>query len=140
FGRRPVPALVAFAAAADSLGRPPGPALVAFVAAADSLGRPPGPASADLAELLLEVPDLVPEAGGVLEPELRGGVTHLLLQRQDQPGQLVLGQLGQIASGRVTPTRSAVSSRSGCLAVGADLGQDVGDGLANGLGSDPVLG
>jgi hypothetical protein len=95
---------------------------------------------ADLAELLLEVPDLVPEAGGVLEPELRGGLTHLLLQRPDQPGQLVLGQLGQIASGRVTPTRSAVSSWSGCLAVGPDLGQDVGDGLANGLGVDPVLG
>src|SRR5437879_5655520 len=50
--------------------------LLAFAAATGSLGRPPGPASADLAELLLEVADLVPEAGGVLEPELRGCLTH----------------------------------------------------------------
>src|SRR5437763_2173038 len=112
----------------------------ALAAAGDSFGRPPGPALPDLAELLLEVPDLVPEAGGVLEPELRGGLTHLLLQRPDQPRQLVLGQLGQIAAGGVAPTRPAVTTGPRRLAVGADLGQDVGDGLANGLRIDPVLG
>src|SRR5437763_610042 len=112
----------------------------ALAAAGDSFGRPPGPALPDLAELLLEVPDLVPEAGGVLEPELRGGLTHLLLQRPDQPRQLVLGQLGQIAANGVAPARAAVPTRTGRLSVGADLGQDVGHSLADGLAIDPVLG
>src|SRR5882672_1855780 len=46
-----------------------------------------------LAEFALQVVDLVPEAGGVLEAELGGGLMHLLLQGLDEPPQLVVGQL-----------------------------------------------
>src|SRR5438132_1518672 len=45
--------------------------------------------SAHLAQLALQVVDLVTQAGGVLEAQVGGRLVHLLLQRADEPAQLV---------------------------------------------------
>src|SRR5690348_5924124 len=48
-----------------------------------------------LAQFALQVVDLVPQAGGVLEAQLGGGLVHLLLQGLDEPAELVVGHLQQ---------------------------------------------
>src|SRR6266700_4173470 len=50
-----------------------------------------GSTSGKRLELPPQVRDLVPEAGGHLEAQLPGRLVHLLLQRLDQPGQLLAG-------------------------------------------------
>src|SRR5450755_566809 len=57
---------------------------------AASAGGRPALGQGDV-ELALEVPDLVPELGRVLEPEVLGGGQHLLLQLHDRA--LDLGRL-----------------------------------------------
>src|SRR5215210_7291265 len=52
--------------------------------------------SGGVPQLPLEVLDLVPQPGGVLEAQLGGGLVHLLLQGLDEPGQLGRRQLGQV--------------------------------------------
>src|ERR1700692_4408012 len=60
--------------------------------------------SADhLLELALEVVDLVPQLGRVLEAELGGRLVHLLLEGPDEPGEFVPRQLGQGAPDAVPP-------------------------------------
>ena len=109
------------------------------------------------AELGLELADLVAEAGGQLELQLRGGGVHLLGQLGDQPDELAAGRagfLGRLASGgalaRLRRDRAGARGQAryrrlaaGLLAPAAadqqllgvgvladDLVQDVGDLLA----------
>jgi hypothetical protein len=85
--------------------------------------------------------DLVAQAGGILEPEVGGRVLHLLLQGADQPLELLLGQLGEVAADLVALPRPSVLARPGRLTVlrRPEGRQDVGDGLADRLGVDVVL-
>jgi hypothetical protein len=48
------------------------------------------------AEFALELADLVAEAGGFFEPEVARGVGHLVLQRLDEPPEVVGRHVGEV--------------------------------------------
>src|SRR6266851_3685136 len=104
-----------------------------------SLGPGKAGPSPNRLQLALEVVDLVAEPGGVLEAEVDGRLVHLLLEGLDEPGQLLLGQLGEVAADLVPGPRPPVPARPGRRLVRPEMGQDVGDRLADGLGIDAVL-
>src|SRR3984893_19499348 len=85
-----------------------------------------------------QVGDLAPEPSRVLEPELLGRLVHLLLERLDQPGELVAGHHRDLGLGAALAAPAAPSlRRSG---VGAERQEDVGVLLADALGIDALLG
>src|ERR1700738_4393202 len=92
-----------------------------------------------LFELAFQVVDLVPQAGGVLEAEFGGGFVHFLFEGSDEPAQLVLGQLGQIAADPVAPAVAPVLARDRSALLAPQRRQDVGDRLADRLGVDAVV-
>src|SRR5207249_1246005 len=94
-------------------------------------------------EFALQVVDLVAQSGGVLEAQVGGGLVHLLLQRLDEPAELLVGHLEDLLAPGVLPGShpAAALGRHRGRIVGAapDHLQDVGDLLADRLRVDPVL-
>src|SRR4051794_3403266 len=101
--------------------------------------------SASVAQLAPQFVDLVSEAGGVLEPEVGRGLVHLFFEGLDEPAQLVRGEVAELVAAPLVAlalhAAAAVASRrrSLAVAVGPQVGEDVGDGLADRLRIDAVL-
>src|SRR5437867_1644236 len=84
--------------------------------------------SRHLFQLALEVVDLVPQSGGVLETQLTGRVVHLLFESLDEPRELVLRHAGDVARG--TLLAPGLVGRRGFRGEARRL-QDVGELLAD---------
>src|SRR4051812_16123256 len=101
--------------------------------------------SAGVAQLAAQLVDLVSQAGGVLEPQVGRGLVHLFFERLDEPAQLVRGEVAELVAAPLVAlalhAAAAVASRrrSLAVAVGPQVGEDVGDGLADRLRIDAVL-
>src|ERR1700674_2766082 len=99
--------------------------------------------SADGAQLAAQLGDLVAQPRRLLEPELLGGLVHLLLEALDEPAELLGWDPGEVehrgAGGGPSPPPAP--RRGGVVAdvAGPDHLEDVGDLLADGLGVDAVL-
>src|SRR4051812_710852 len=95
------------------------------------------------AELALELGDLVTQARRLLEPEVGGGVVHLVLQGLDQAAEIVGRHVGEVEHRRAlrltTPPSPAPPALRRLTVAAAQHLEDVGDLLAHGLGIDPVL-
>src|SRR6266536_2592763 len=99
-------------------------------------------------QLAAQVGDLVAEPGRVLEAQVLGGLVHLLLERGDEPHQVVLWHP---ADRRLPPAAPAAAARRGrgaalaraaarrrALLLAAQRLDDVGDPLAHRLRVDAV--
>src|SRR5437588_5714927 len=91
-----------------------------------------------LAQLALQVVDLVAQAGGVLEAQVGGRLVHLLLQGLDEPAELLVGHLQDLlAPGRLPgrlPAPPLGRHRSPLVGPAPDHLQDVGHLLPDRLG------
>src|SRR5437588_5553833 len=95
-----------------------------------------------LAQLALQVADLVAQAGGVLEAQLGGRLVHLLLQGLDEPAELVVGHLQQLLpAGRLPGGLAAppLGRHRRLVGTAPDHLEDVGHLLADRLRVDAVL-
>src|SRR4051794_36056930 len=92
------------------------------------------------AELALELGDLVAQARRLLEPEVGGGIVHLVLQGLDETTQVVGRHVGEVehrgALRLTTPTTPASPALRRLTVAAAQHLEDVGDLLAHGLGVD----
>src|SRR5438132_3364661 len=89
---------------------------------------------AELSQLLAELLHLVAEPRRVFEPEVLGGLVHLLLEPLDQPFELLGGHLGV---GDLPATLALRRGRG--LILTTERQEDVRHLLADRLGVDPVL-
>src|SRR5919202_4397762 len=83
-------------------------------------------------QLAPQILDLVPELGGVLEPQLLGRREHLLLERDHEPLELLGAHAFDLLAVATAPARHRRSLEREEL-------RDVGDTLLDRLRRDPVL-
>src|SRR5581483_3100149 len=101
---------------------------------------------ASVAQLAPQFVDLVAQAGGVLEAQLGSSVVHLVLQRLDETPQLGRRQVAELVAAPFVAlalhaaTTVASGRRRLAVTLGPEVGEDVGDGLADRLRIDAVLG
>src|SRR4029450_13644353 len=82
----------------------------------------------ELAQLSLQIVDLVAQTGGGLEPGVGGRVLHLLLEAPDEASQLVVRQLGEIRAGAIAHPRAPVTASGRGGPRGGKRWAHVGDG------------
>src|SRR5258708_6417118 len=57
-----------------------------------------GAMSASVAQLAAQLVDLIAQPGGVLEPQVRGRLVHLLFERLDQPAELGGSEIAELVA------------------------------------------